>query len=308
MPWKAVTILENLLRHRKNQKSMWTWLPIASVGNGLPYSSLVLKQCFCSRSEVSMALPTKTARARCHRSGLKMAPIKYSFVVWRSIHFRSDTIRAGDEGLSFYYPRLLYCLNQMLAVMSLSQRRVSSSKTVRPRAPYRARCIEYAVSTWSAVCSEAPHSQFGEGARPHLYMDEWNCPTPVRRRLSLTKLLGVSPSQQAWNWSQAQKHETWKHFYSTPFFICDLSIQRRGCQVWQGCPRDSAHLAQTGVWILASLGEYLRTHLKDHTRYDRSPEIHGKPRSVSLPFGEAQLAGCLRVQVGDPLEWDAGIQ
>ena len=34
------------------------------------------------------------------------------------------------------------------------------------------RCIGHAVSTWSAVCSEAPHSQFGEGARPHLCMDE----------------------------------------------------------------------------------------------------------------------------------------
>ena len=43
-----------------------------------------------------------------------------------------------------------------------------------------------AVSTWSAVCSEAPHSQFGEGARPHLCMDEWNRSAPVRRRLSLT--------------------------------------------------------------------------------------------------------------------------
>ena len=37
---------------------------------------------------------------------------------------------------------------------------------------------------WSAVCSEAPHSQFGEGATPHLYMDEWNRPTPVRRRFN----------------------------------------------------------------------------------------------------------------------------
>ena len=72
----------------------------------------------------------------------------------------------------------------------------------------------------------------------------------------------------------------------------------------QDCPRDSAHLAQTGVWIL----KYLRTHLKDHAKYDRGPEIHGKPRRVSLPVGEAQLAGCLRVQVGGPLEWDAGIQ
>ena len=61
-------------------------------------------------------------------------------------------------------------------------------------------------------------------------------------------------------------------------------------------------------WILVSLGEYLRTHLKDHTRYDRSPEIHGEPRKMLLPVGEAQLAGCLRVQVGGPLEWDAGIQ
>ena len=57
-----------------------------------------------------------------------------------------------------------------------------------------------------------------------------------------------------------------------------------------------------------SLGEYLRTHLKDHTRYDRSPEIHDEPKKVSLPVGEAQLVGCLRVQVGGPLEWDADIQ
>ena len=56
------------------------------------------------------------------------------------------------------------------------------SKTVRPRAPCGARCIGHAVSTWSAVCSEAPHSQFGEEARPYLCMDEWNRPTPVRRQ------------------------------------------------------------------------------------------------------------------------------
>ena len=27
------------------------------------------------------------------------------------------------------------------------------------------------------------------------------------------------------------------------FAICDLSIQKRGCQVWQGCPKDFAQLA-----------------------------------------------------------------
>ena len=75
----------------------------------------------------------------------------------------------------------------------LSQHRVSSSKTVRPRAPCGDRCMGHAVSTWSAVCSEAPHSQFGEGARPHLCMDEWNRPTPVRRRLSLTQAARGNP-------------------------------------------------------------------------------------------------------------------
>ena len=111
----------------------------------------------------------------------------------KGIHSRSDTNRTGAESLSFYYPRLLHCLNQMLAVMLLSQHRVSSFKTVRPRAPCGARCIGHAVKTWSAVCSEAPHSQFGEGAKPHLYMDEWNCSAPVRRRLSLTQAARGKP-------------------------------------------------------------------------------------------------------------------
>ena len=56
--------------------------------------------------------------------------------------------------------------------------------------------IEHAVpmnSTWSAVGSEAPHSQFGEGAIPYLCMDEWNRPTPVRRQLSLTQAARGKP-------------------------------------------------------------------------------------------------------------------
>ena len=65
----------------------------------------------------------------------------------KGIHSRSDTNRTGAEGLSFYYPRLLHCPNQMLAVVLLSQHRVSSSKTVRPRAPCGARYIGHAVST-----------------------------------------------------------------------------------------------------------------------------------------------------------------
>ena len=111
----------------------------------------------------------------------------------KGIYSRPDINRTCPEGLSFYYPRLLHCLDQMLAVMQLSQHRVSSSKTARPRVPCGARCIGHAVSTWSAVCSEAPHSQFDEGARPHLCMDEWNRPIPVRRRLSLTQAARGNP-------------------------------------------------------------------------------------------------------------------
>ena len=53
--------------------------------------------------------------------------------------------------------------------------------------------IGHAVRTWSAVCSEAPPSQFGEEARPHLCMDKWNRPTPVHRRLSLTQAARGKP-------------------------------------------------------------------------------------------------------------------
>ena len=76
----------------------------------------------------------------------------------------------------------------MLTALILSQRRVSSSRTNRACIPFGARCRGYVEMMWSAVCSEAPHSQFGEGATPrYLYMDEWNRPTPVRRRFSFTQ-------------------------------------------------------------------------------------------------------------------------
>ena len=106
--------------------------------------------------------------------------------VWKGIHSRSGTNRTGASSLSFYYLRLLYCPDQMLAEILLSQHRVSSSKTVRLCAPCGARYMGHTIRTWSAVCLEASHSQFGEGARPQLCMDKRNLPTPVRRQLSLT--------------------------------------------------------------------------------------------------------------------------
>ena len=46
----------------------------------------------------------------------------------RATNFSSDTNRTAPKGLSFCYPRLLYCPDQMLAGTWLSQHRVSSSK------------------------------------------------------------------------------------------------------------------------------------------------------------------------------------
>ena len=40
----------------------------------------------------------------------------------------------------------------------------------------------------------APHSQSDAGARPHLSVDEWNRPTPVRRRLSLIQAIQAKPN------------------------------------------------------------------------------------------------------------------
>jgi len=47
-------------------------------------------------------------------------------------------------------------------------------------------------TTWSTVCSSAPHSQTAEEDIPHLYKQERKRPTPVRRWLSRTQaLLGL---------------------------------------------------------------------------------------------------------------------
>ena len=143
-------------------------------------------------------------------------------------------------------------------------------------------------------------------------------PTPVRRRLSLTQAsrgkpiptgLAPVPGTKARSLEAPSQYSVFHLWFvhSESLFVHSESFGQ-SCQVWQDCPKDSAPLAQTGVWISVSLGQYLRTHLKDHTRYDQGREIHDKPRRVSLPVGEAQLARCLRVQVGGPLEWNTGIQ
>ena len=113
--------------------------------------------------------------------------------------------RMGTEGLSFYHPNPLCCLDQMLAVMKLRQYLVSSSKTVRPIIPENARCMRYVKTMWSAVYLLVPHSHFAKKVRPHLCMEEPKRPTPVCRQLSLTKVvlaklipIGLGLTQEMW--------------------------------------------------------------------------------------------------------------
>ena len=180
----------------------------------------------------------------------------------------------------------------MLAVVLLNHHQVSSFKTVRPWAPCGAQCIGHAVRTWSAVCSEAPHSQLGEVVRPHLCMDKWNRPTPVCRQLSLTQAAWGKPIPTGLAPVLGTKLQSLEAF--SQYSILHLWFVHS--EAWMlSLARLSKRFHSPGTnerWILVSLGKYLRTYLKDHTRYDRGPEIHSEPRrchshSVKLSWVDA---------------------
>ena len=136
----------------------------------------------------------------------------------------------------------------MLTALILSQRQVSSSRTNRPCIPFGARCRGHVEMMWSAVCSEAPHSQFGEEAAPHLYMDEWNRPTPVRRRFSFTQDVLGKPIPRGLGLALGIKWPL-MHFSSTPCSICNPSIALRECLIRSDYPVVSVQRVQTGVLI-----------------------------------------------------------
>ena len=108
-------------------------------------------------------------------------------VVWKSIHSRLDTNKIGAKSLSFYYPRLLYCPDQLWAIMVMSQHQVLSFKIIRSCAPCGALCIGCAIKIWFVVYLETPHLQFCKGVRLNLCMHEWNHLTLVCRQVSLTQ-------------------------------------------------------------------------------------------------------------------------
>ena len=56
-----------------------------------------------------------------------------------------------------------------LGTVLSSHSTVSSCRTVRPCSPWGGRWIGHRWTTWSTVCSSAPHSQVAEKAISHLY-------------------------------------------------------------------------------------------------------------------------------------------
>ena len=160
----------------------------------------------------------------------------------------------------------------------------------------------HAIRTWSAVCSEAPYTQSGEGAGVHFCMKKWNRPTPVRRRLSLTQAARGKLIPTGLALVLGMKTRVWKYSHSNPRSILMFVHSEARMPSHAKLFKRFRAAGKNKRLDLILFDEHQRTHLKDHTRYDQGPEIYGKPRKVSLPVGEAQLAGCLRLWVGGPLE------
>ena len=79
----------------------------------------------------------------------------------------------------------------------------AGSDVVKPVSSFIIQNRQMFCSMWcpTAFCSMAPHSQFGERARPHLYIDKWNRPIPVCKQLVLAQAVRASSFQQAWHGS-----------------------------------------------------------------------------------------------------------
>ena len=111
---------------------------VSSFSSYLYYFSYLLLLCYSASS----------CRRLCKR-WFKLSVFFSIFHISFSSYGRVSMIRVRHnkkmvtEGLFFYHINLLCCLDQMLAVMKLSQHLVSSSKTVRPNTPRGARCMSH---------------------------------------------------------------------------------------------------------------------------------------------------------------------
>ena len=108
-----------------------------------------------------------------------------------------------------------------------------------------------------------------------------NLPTPVRRRLILTQAARSKPIPTGLAPVRGTKARGLEAFSQYPgFHLCFVHLEARMPNLARLSKRFRAAATIPGVWILVSLGEYLSTHLKDHTRYNRQSSAGWMPESI----------------------------
>ena len=91
-------------------------------------------------------------------------------------------------------------------------------------------------------------------------------------------------------------------FSSISCSIYNSSTEPRGCLVQIGHSIVSTQQVQMSVWTSVFPGTHLVTQLVHHVKYDLGPGCHARPRRVSPPSGDGQLAECLIRLAGGPLK------
>ena len=109
----------------------------------------------------------------------------------------------------------------------------------------------------SAVCSAAPHTQFGQETRARSCMYELNHPTPICKRLSLTRAVRGKPFLTGTPLVLGMKPSSWMHSHSTPCSIYGSSIGKRGCIGWEGYSVVSVQLGLTLPIIMHAKSCYI---------------------------------------------------
>jgi len=128
-------------------------------------------------------------------------------------------------------------------------------------APWRGRWIWQWRTTWSTVCSSAPHSQVSERAIPHLCKQVRKRPTLLRSRLSRTHVFLAEPF-----WENGCRCQGWKYVFSccsptTPPYIGDSVRARYLCCCYR---------CQMNWWVVVrrvqmgvSIWDAVHSHLVD---------------------------------------------
>ena len=89
------------------------------------------------------------------------------------------------------------------------------------------------------------------------------------------------------------------YYRNTSSFIYSFSTLKCGCPTWLF--KRFREADTNGRLDLSLSWRVSEDPFKKPHSYDQGPEIHGGPSKVSLPVGEGQLDGCLKVWVGGPL-------